>query len=624
MEEHRSFQCSSPKESPAHAFHHPPREPGPSRPSLESRLRGWLTIHPVVFAVLALLWLILRTGRKPTRITYPCQQAAMGTASLVLAAPLVHAIARGADALGERGRRIATVTVLVLLMAIGGFAVSGRVPIANGVAAAVAGWMPAMAAGGGAGLLAPDEDYRATIYVLEDAGGPAGNHHLGLDQLIACMGDGGLKFYRSPTVGPESGPDGVVGADHVVLIKINSQWGERGGTNTDVLKGLIARVIEHPDGFTGEVVVVENTQDMGTLDWPYSNAENPSQSALDVINLFAGLGLPVSGWLWDPIRSTQVNEYSDGDLRDGYVVGPYDPGPRIRVSYPKFQTAEGVYVSLKHGIWDPGSSSYDQSRLTFLNLPVLKCHGYQYGVTACLKHHVGTMTTALSTNTHAGVRYGAPGAFLAEVRMADLNILDCIYILARPNSGPWCSYSEATRVDKLVSGFDPVAIDIWATKHILVPTILANGYTEYPMQNPDDPGSIFRLYLDLSMSELLAAGIEVTNDLASIDAEVCSGTGVGPIESPVAAARRGAHPNPSPSGATIRFDMRAAGGVRLDIYDATGRLVRSIHEAIPEGAGREIRWDGKDQSGRTLPAGAYHYRFTGAGEPSSGKVTIVR
>ena len=34
---------------------------------------------------------------------------------------------------------------------------------------------------------------------------------------------------------------------------------QRGGTNTDVLKGLIARILEHPDGFTGEVVVVEAT-----------------------------------------------------------------------------------------------------------------------------------------------------------------------------------------------------------------------------------------------------------------------------------------------------------------------------------------------------------------------------
>ena len=94
---------------------------------------------------------------------------------------------------------------------------------------------------------------------------------------------------------------------------------------------------------------------------------------------------------------------------------------------PKFRTPGGAEVSLRHGVWDPVAEAYDEDRLVFLNGPVLKCHGAVYGVTGAVKHHLGTVTTALNTGSHAAVRTGGCGTFLAEVRMPDLNILDCIF-----------------------------------------------------------------------------------------------------------------------------------------------------------------------------------------------------
>ncbi len=580
--------------------------------SRSSRLPRWLRLHPLLLGLIALIWIALRSGRKPTRLAYPCQRAALGTAAMTLAGPLAAALLGAAAAIGARRRLGApalAVLAMLLLAVFGGLAHSGRT---------------VAAAGSGFAARGPDSDYIANIYVVEAAGGPSGLHHTGLDVLLACMGAGDLKFYRSPIVSPESGPTGIVGADDVVLIKINQQWPERGGTNTDVLKGLIARITEHPDGFTGEIVVIENTQGMGTLDWPNSNAEDHSQSALDVINLFAGLGWPVSGQFLDNFRTISVAEYVDGDMRDGYVVGPLNSTTQIRPSHPKFQTAEGTYVSLKHGIWDPGSGTYDDSRLTFINVPILKCHGAVYGVTACLKHHVGTMTTALSTNTHNAVRFGGLGTFLAEVRMADLNILDCIYILARPNAGPWCTYGEATHANKLVAGIDPVAIDMWATTNILVPAIIANGYTTYPMQDPSDPQSIFRRYLDLAMNQLLAAGIEATNVLTQIEARVCQGAGIEPAASPAPPGEVVVHPNPAPSGGTVHFQVPEANELEIRIYDASGRLVRILGRSVVAGAGRELSWDGRDHHGDPLPAGTYAYEVRGGTGPATGKVTLVR
>ncbi len=573
--------------------------------------------HPTVLAIGALVWLLLRSGRKPSRLAYPCQRAALASSTLVLGLPLLHAIDRAHPLAGERSRaaRLLPAGALVLALVLSAGPPEGSRP---GVSARAAIDTSSRFA-----------DYRASVFAIENAGGPAGDHHLGVDELISCMHAGGLSFYRSGSGAPESAPEGIVGYDDVVLIKINQQWPERGGTNTDVLRGLIARIVEHPDGFTGEVVVVENTQGRGTFDWAESNAEDHSQSALDVVTDFADAGWPVSTYLWDAIRSTSVAEYTDGDLTDGYVVGEYDAIARIRVSYPKFRTAQGRYVSLKHGVFDPGSQTYSDDAFTFLNVPVLKCHGAVYGVTASVKHHVGTMTTQLSTNTHAAVRYGGLGRFLADVRRPDLNLVDAIYVLAHPSGGPWCSYEEATRLDRLVAGLDPVALDLWATAHILVPAIVDNGYTDYPMQDPDDPSSIFRIYLNATTAVLADAGVPVTNDLAYVDATTCTIIGAEPGSSS-GSGIMGPVPNPTRGATTIPLLGATPGPTRVRIYDAAGRLVRTLVGNAGAGAGAGVRWDGRSDDGRPVPAGSYTYRVSGPPDDDgrvrdgTGKLVRVR
>ena len=64
-----------------------------------------------------------------------------------------------------------------------------------------------------------------------------------------------------------------------------------------MIKGLIWRILNHPDGFAGEVVVAENVQDIGEqnfADRTPANAQDQNQSLTDVITVFQGLGRPVS------------------------------------------------------------------------------------------------------------------------------------------------------------------------------------------------------------------------------------------------------------------------------------------------------------------------------------------
>jgi len=318
----------------------------------ERSWRGWLArlpvLGPLAAGAAALAWILFRSGAKPSRISYPCQQAAFSVASLAFGAPLVAALV----ALRRRvvGSRIPLQGIALTVLALTAGAVlwisfPGADPALRPAPFAQAfGSSPSSLALPAPGTVRAD-DYRASVFhVANCLHAPVGDRFPGLDDLLEVMGAHGLKLYRSPTTSIVAGPDGIIAADDVVVIKINYQWAERGGTNTDLLRGLIARIVEHPDTFTGEVVVCENAQFNSTqnLDRTQNNSEYPHLSPRDVVLHFQSLGYKVSTYDWTPIRYTQVGEYSTGDTADGYIVYPYDTQLQGRISYPKFRTSYGT------------------------------------------------------------------------------------------------------------------------------------------------------------------------------------------------------------------------------------------------------------------------------------------
>src|SRR5512137_1015338 len=80
----------------------------------------------------------------------------------------------------------------------------------------------------------------------------SGNRHAGVDTLLDLMGQNGLKFYRTSIPGSSNGTNGLIAAGDVVLIKVNAQWKYRGCTNSDLVRGVIQRILDHPEGFSGE------------------------------------------------------------------------------------------------------------------------------------------------------------------------------------------------------------------------------------------------------------------------------------------------------------------------------------------------------------------------------------
>jgi len=312
------------------------------------------------------------------------------------------------------------------------------------------------------------------------------NAHAGVECLLHLMGSKGLKFYRSELLSELCGPAGLIEATDVVLLKVNAQWKYRGCTNIDLVRGVIQRILDHPDGFIGEVVVIENGQGRGSFycdrmyasnnnaiypdDRIHANAENENHHYMYLVNdVFDDPR--VSCYLLDPIRSMFIDD-SD-HFTDGYRIFQ-------NVSYPCFTTAGGRRIELREGIWN-GDGYRDNVKL--INIPVLKHHDKNGSeITASLKHFYGILSMAdgQSKFRHYSGLGKTCGKMVASVRTPVLNIIDAIWVSHLSLKG----YPQETtfRANQLLASQDPVALDYWASKYIMYPI----DWNE--RHHPDFPG----------------------------------------------------------------------------------------------------------------------------------------
>jgi len=77
----------------------------------------------------------------------------------------------------------------------------------------------------------------------------------------------------------------------------------------------------------------------------------------------------------------------------------------------------------------------------------------------------------------------------------------------------------------------------------------------------------------------------------------------------------GAAPNPAAPGAScnIRLAGTRAGALHVRVYDASGRLVRTLFEGLAEAGPRAFAWDGRDAHGAVCARGLYFVRAEQAG-----------
>jgi hypothetical protein len=100
------------------------------------------------------------------------------------------------------------------------------------------------------------------------------------------------------------------------------------------------------------------------------------------------------------------------------------------------------------------------------------------------------------------------------------------------------------------------------------------------------------------------------------------------VDSPEANAARFAleqnHPNPFNPATTIEYSTPAAGPVRLNIYDVSGRLVKTlVDEETPAGPHKQT-WNGRNNAGSVVSAGVYFARLEFQGKQLSRKLILLK
>ena len=435
-----------------------------------------------------------------------------------------------------------------------------------------------------------------------------------IDTLLMMMQTKDIYFHKTALH-----PSGIVGSDNIVVIKGNFQWTSRNTTSTDRIKGIICQILQHPDGFTGEIIVCDNTQNYG-IDQDDNNSEDPEQSIVDVVNTFSSKGYPVSLRDWSNVWDVVVEEYSADDYNEGFV---YES--ETKISYPKFTSPFGNQnISLRYGIWDSNSSSYDLDRLCLINFPVLKAHSWS-GATIAIKNWVGVLTTAYaderyggSTAMHSDYIFGqyALVAKVMGVTFPKLTIVDADWTNTASNT----NLNDLVHTKMLLGSTDPCAVSWFAAKYILTP-IAVDPYNT----DPDLQGSNYKNNLESWTNCLRDSGFACTKDSLEIsvyDRNVLSVTTLDIKEDKAFASYFQLNqnfPNPYNPTTTVKYHIPELNFVTLKVYDVLGNEIASLVNEEKQIGTYEVEFDGAG-----LSSGIYFYKLQAGAFVETKKMLLLK
>jgi hypothetical protein len=157
-------------------------------------------------------------------------------------------------------------------------------------------------------------------------------------------------------------------------------------------------------------------------------------------------------------------------------------------------------------------------------------------------------------------------------------------------------------------------------------------YTPNPYQSGSsvshwDVSATPNLLMEPAINTELTSSVDLTRYAFEDIGWLPRNTGVppGPTEPGAAvAALRPNSPNPFTTSTAIRFEVPREAATDLDVYDLSGRLVRSLlHERFPAGS-HVLVWDGTASDGRRVHGGVYFARLKVDGVVLSRQIVLVR
>ncbi len=141
---------------------------------------------------------------------------------------------------------------------------------------------------------------------------------------------------------------------------------------------------------------------------------------------------------------------------------------------------------------------------------------------------------------------------------------------------------------------------------------LGNGDVFYPRRRINSTDDVDHPFLAVHYGQpsLMAMWDEYTDPTASLYRYLClDANPVVAVDVPSFSAGFTAIPNPFNPRTSFCFGQQDPGWVKLELYDVSGRRVRTLWDGfLPEGD-HAVAWDGREESGRRAAAGVYFGRL---------------
>jgi hypothetical protein len=85
-----------------------------------------------------------------------------------------------------------------------------------------------------------------------------------------------------------------------------------------------------------------------------------------------------------------------------------------------------------------------------------------------------------------------------------------------------------------------------------------------------------------------------------------------------------AYPNPFNPNTNIRYSLKDAGKVRIDIYNMKGQVIQTLTAEHNIPGFYQLAWDGCDANGKPVASGIYMYRMTSGNYSSAKKMVLAK
>lgn len=84
------------------------------------------------------------------------------------------------------------------------------------------------------------------------------------------------------------------------------------------------------------------------------------------------------------------------------------------------------------------------------------------------------------------------------------------------------------------------------------------------------------------------------------------------------------YPNPFNPETTIRFDLAKSGKAKLEIFNVKGQIVKTLVNGDIDAGYHSIKWNGKDDQGKSVSSGVYFSRLISDGKSLTNKMLMLK